>query len=118
MGVIGDIPNVYVFITVSSLSLLFGYISREFIKILGEVVIVVDKVGVPEGHQVSNEIFIGVYRVFLLRWRHVFIISVGVSSVTFESGVVLIGCIESELCVSICRFLSIPAEKESVIRGV
>ena len=66
MGVIGDIPNVYVFNTVSSLSLLLGYECREFIKILGEVVVVVDKVGVPEGHQVGNELFIGVYRVFVL----------------------------------------------------
>jgi hypothetical protein len=112
MGVIGNIPNVYVFNTVSSLSLLLGYECGEFIKILGEVVIVVDKVGVPEGHQVSNELFIGVYWVVLLRWRHVFITSSGVSSVAIVGGVVLTVCIESELCVSIFRFLVISAGLE------
>jgi len=111
MGVIGNIPNVYVFNTVSSFSLFLGYECREFIKILGEVVIVVDKVGVPEGHQVSNELVIGVYWIVLLRKRHVFITSGGVSSVAIVSGVVpgITGCIESELCVSHSRFLVISA---------
>ena len=112
MGVIGDIPNVNVFNTVSSLSLLFGYECRELIKILGEVIIVVDKVGVPESHQVGNELVIGVYWVVLLRWRHVVITFGNVSSVTIVSGVVLTGCIESELCVSIFRFLEISAGLE------
>ena len=112
MGVIGDIPNVNVFNAVSSLSLLFGYECRELIKILGEVVIVVDKVGVPESHQVGNELVIGVYWVVLLRGRHVVITSGNVSSVTIVSGVVLTGCIESELSVSIFRFLVISAGLE------
>ena len=86
MGVIGDIPNVNVFNTVSSLSLLFCYECRELIKILGEVVIVVDKIGVPESHQVGNELVIGVYWVVLLRGRHVVITSGNVSSVTIVSG--------------------------------
>jgi hypothetical protein len=112
MGVIGDIPNVYVFNTVSSLSLLLGYECREFIKILGEVVIVVDKVGVPESHQVGNELVIGVYWVVLLRWRHVVITFGNVSSVTIVSKTGITGCIESELSVSIFRFLVISAGLE------
>ena len=113
MGFIGDIPNVYVFITVvSSLRLLLGYKCREFIKILGEVVIVVDKVGVPESHQVGNELVIGVYWVVLLRGHHFVIASGNVRTVTIVSGVVLTGCIESELCVSIFRFLVISAGLE------
>jgi hypothetical protein len=111
MGVIGDIPNVNVFNTVSSLSLLFGYECRELIKILGEVVIVVDKVGVPESHQVGNELFIGVYWVVLLRWRHVITFG-NVSSVTIVSKTGITGCIESELSVSIFRFLVISAGLE------
>lgn len=107
MGVIGDIPNVNVFNTVSSLSLLLGYECREFIKILGEVVIVVDKVGVPESHQVGNELVIGVYWVVLLRWRHVVVTSGNVSSLTIVSKTGITGCIESELSVSIFRFLVI-----------
>lgn len=107
MGVIGDIPNVNVFNAVSSLSLLLGYECREFIKILGEVVIVVDKVGVPESHQVGNELVIGVYWVVLLRWRHVVVTSGNVSSVTIVSKTGITGCIESELSVSIFRFLVI-----------
>lgn len=105
MGVIGDIPNVNVFNAVSSLSLLLGYECREFIKILGEVVIVVEKVGVPESHQVGNELVIGVYWVVLLRWRHVVVTSGNVSSVTIVSKTGITGCIESELSVSIFRFL-------------
>ena len=70
---------------------MFGYECRELIKILGEVVIVVDKVGVPESHQVGNELVIGVYWVVLLRWRHVVITFGNVSSVTIVSGVVLTG---------------------------
>lgn len=107
MGVIGDIPNVNVFNAVSSLSLLLGYECREFIKILGEVVIVVEKVGVPESHQVGNELVIGVYWVVLLRWRHVVVTSGNVSSVTIVSKTGITGCIESELSVSIFRFLVI-----------
>jgi hypothetical protein len=76
MGVIGDIPNVNVFNTVSSLSLLFCYECREFIKILGEVVIVVNKIGVPESHQVGNEFFIGVDWVVVLIRCYVVIISI------------------------------------------
>jgi len=112
MGVIGDIPNVNIFNTVSSLSLLLGYECREFIKILGEVVIVVDKVGVPESHQVGNELVIGVYWVVLLRWRHVVITFGNVSSVTIVSKTGITGCIESELSVSIFRFLVISAGLE------
>ena len=112
MGVIGDIPNVNVFNTVSSLSLLLGYECREFIKILGEVIIVVDKVGVPESHQVGNELVIGVYWVVLLRWRHVVITFGNVSSVTIVSKTGITGCIESELSVSIFRFLVISAGLE------
>ena len=112
MGVIGDIPNVNVFNTVSSLSLLLRYECREFIKILGEVVVVVDKVGVPEGHQVGNELFIGVYRVFVLIGCNVVITSTAWSSVVIVSGVALIGWLFSELSVNSFRFLVISAGLE------
>ena len=110
MGVIGDIPNVNVFNTVSSLSLLLGYECREFIKILGEVIIVVDKVGVPESHQVGNKLVIGVYWVFVMSGLQVVITSSNLSPVTIVSGVVLTGCIVSKLCISIFRFLVISAD--------
>jgi hypothetical protein len=63
MGVILDIPNVWVLSTVSGHQLLFGDVLGEFVKVLGEVVVVVDKIGVPEGHQVGNELVIRVCRV-------------------------------------------------------
>jgi len=63
MGVILDIPNVWVLSTISGHQLLFGDVLGEFVKVLGEVVVVVDKIGVPEGHQVGNELVIRVFRV-------------------------------------------------------